>query len=119
MHLTNFQVMGRTPLNGAAYAAALAAARKGQGQYQRLPNNTIDPGPFLLGAEVKPLSNEKGWKDTVAANPNQVTRIRQMFDLPEGAEGSPRKSPQRNYVYHCHILEHEDNDMMRPFKVIQ
>ena len=119
MHLTNFQVMGRTPLNGAAYAAALAAARKGQGQYQLLPNNTIDPGPFLLGAEVMPLSNEQGWKDTVAANPNQVTRIRQMFDLPEGAEGSPRKSPQRNYVYHCHILEHEDNDMMRPFKVIQ
>jgi spore coat protein A len=118
MHLTNFQVMGRTPLNGAAYAAALDAARKGQGQYQLLPNNTIDPTPFLLGPEVKRPDNEKGWKDTVAANPNQVTRIRQMFELPEGAEGSALDSPERRYVYHCHILEHEDNDMMRPFEVV-
>ncbi len=41
-----------------------------------------------------------------------------MFELPEGAEGSPLDSPERQYVYHCHILEHEDNDMMRPFKVV-
>ena len=84
-----------------------------------LPNNTIDPTPFLLGPEVPRAANEKGWKDTVRANPNQVTRIRQMFELPEGAEGSPLDSPERQYVYHCHILEHEDNDMMRPFKVVQ
>ena len=116
MHLTNFQVMGRTPLDGAAYLDALKAARQAG---TTLPNNTIDPTPFLLGPEVPSAANEKGWKDTVAANPNQVTRIRQMFDLPEGAEGSAPDSPQRNYVYHCHILEHEDNDMMRPFKVIQ
>ena len=120
MHLTNFQVMGRTPLDGARYAAALAAARDGKpGAPQLLANNTIDPTPFVLGPEVPPAANEKGWKDTVAANPNQVTRIRQMFELPEGAEGSPLNSPERRYVYHCHILEHEDNDMMCPFKVVQ
>ncbi|HET7270901.1 MAG TPA: multicopper oxidase domain-containing protein, partial [Rubrobacter sp.] len=120
MHLTNFQVMGRTPLDGARYAAALDAARKRQaGAPMLLPNNTIDPTPFLLGPEVPRAANEKGWKDTVRANPNQVTRIRQMFELPEGAEGSPLDSPERQYVYHCHILEHEDNDMMRPFKVVQ
>ena len=105
MHLTNFQVMGRAPLDGESYADALAAARQGQGQYPLLANNTIDPTPFLLGPEVAPAANERGWKDTVAANPNQVTRIRQMFDLPEGAEGSPPDSPQRHYVYHCHILD--------------
>jgi spore coat protein A, manganese oxidase len=110
MHLTNFQVMGRTPLNGAAYAAALTEARRTQ--VGLLPNNTIDPTPFLLGPEVAPGANERGWKDTVGAHPNQVTRIRQRFDLPDGAS-----TPQK-YVYHCHILEHEDNDMMRPYEVV-
>jgi spore coat protein A len=109
MHLTNFQVMGRTRLDSAAYAAALEAARQAG---TTLPNNTIDPTPFLLGPEVLPPRNEKGWKDTVGAHPDQVTRIRQRFDLPAGA------STPQNYVYHCHILEHEDNDMMRPFRVV-
>ena len=48
---------------------------------------------------------EEGWKDTVIAHPGQVTRVRAMFDI-EGL-----------YVWHCHILEHEDNEMMRPFVV--
>jgi spore coat protein A, manganese oxidase len=130
MHLTNFQVMGRRPINGVLYAQDLANARA-VAENKPLPfparptpplllqNNTIDPGPYYVGPEVPPAANETGWKDTVGANPNQVTRIRQMFDLPEGAEGSSPDSPERQYVYHCHILEHEDNDMMRPFKVIQ
>jgi spore coat protein A, manganese oxidase len=48
----------------------------------------------------------------VSANPGVVTRIRSRFDLPPGVTG-----PQK-YVFHCHILEHEDNDMMRPFEVV-
>jgi FtsP/CotA-like multicopper oxidase with cupredoxin domain len=45
---------------------------------------------------------ENGWKDTVIAYPGQITRIRAKFNHP-GV-----------YVWHCHILEHEDNEMMRP-----
>ena len=113
MHLTQFQVMGRTPLDGSAYAQALADARAGKpGAPPLWDNNTIDPKPFLLGSEVPPGPNEQGWKDTVGAHPNQVTRIRQEFKLPEGV------SPPQEYVYHCHILEHEDNDMMRPYDVV-
>ena len=48
---------------------------------------------------------ENGWKDTVIAHPGQVTTVRAKFDI-EGL-----------YVWHCHILEHEDNEMMRPFFV--
>jgi spore coat protein A len=113
MHLTQFQVMGRTPLDGEAYAAALDAARQAE---TTLPNNTIDPTPYLLGPEDPPGPNEQGWKDTVGAHPNQVTRIRQKFELPEGV--SPTPDNPIKYVYHCHILEHEDNDMMRPYEVI-
>jgi FtsP/CotA-like multicopper oxidase with cupredoxin domain len=49
--------------------------------------------------------NEKGFKDTVIAYPGQVTRIKATFDI------------AGLYVWHCHILEHEDNEMMRPFVV--
>jgi len=48
-----------------------------------------------------------GWKDTVQAHPKIVTRIVVRF---EGYSG--------RYVWHCHILEHEDNEMMRPFDVL-
>ena len=48
---------------------------------------------------------ETGYKDTVIAYPGEITRIRARFDLPG------------LYVWHCHIVEHEDNEMMRPFHV--
>jgi spore coat protein A len=118
MHLTNFQVIGRQALDGANYALALQAARDGKAGAPPLSdNNTIDPTPFLLDPAgvrnpLPPAANERGWKDTVGAHPNQVTWIRQRFDLPTGVSGTQK------YVYHCHILEHEDNDMMRPFEVV-
>lgn len=51
---------------------------------------------------------EKGWKDTVIANPNQITRIIMKFGPYTGL-----------YVWHCHMLEHEDYEMMRPYIVIK
>lgn len=59
------------------------------------------------GAAVAPEPGEAGWKDTVRADPGMVTRIIIRF---EGFTG--------RYVWHCHILEHEDNEMMRPFDVV-
>ena len=60
---------------------------------------------------LPPEPEERGFKDTVKANPGHFTTIRAKFELPTGVT-----APQ-NYVYHCHIVEHEDNDMMRPFTV--
>ena len=59
------------------------------------------------GDPVQPEPYEAGWKDTVRANPMVVTRIIVRF---EGFTG--------RYVWHCHVLEHEDNEMMRPYDVI-
>jgi spore coat protein A len=56
---------------------------------------------------VPPEPNEAGWKDTVRADPGMVTRIIVRF---EGYGG--------RYVWHCHMLEHEDNEMMRPYEVV-
>jgi spore coat protein A len=60
------------------------------------------------GALAPPEPGEAGWKDTVRADPGMVTRIIIRF---EGFTG--------RYVWHCHILEHEDNEMMRPFDVVK
>jgi spore coat protein A len=59
-----------------------------------------------------PAAAERGFKDTFKANPGYFNTIRARFDLPTGV-----RAPQ-TYVHHCHILEHEDNDMMQPFTVV-
>jgi FtsP/CotA-like multicopper oxidase with cupredoxin domain len=48
--------------------------------------------------------NERGLKDTIRVNPNEIVEIAVRFTTYSG-----------RYMYHCHILEHEDRDMMRPF----
>lgn len=66
---------------------------------------------------MAPESNERpAHKDTIKSYPGYVTRIIQRFDLPHGAPTTPGQ--ELLYVWHCHILEHEDNEMMRPYKVI-
>jgi FtsP/CotA-like multicopper oxidase with cupredoxin domain len=59
----------------------------------------------LDGVITVPETWETGFKDTVTAYPGQVTRVRAQFQNPG------------QYVWHCHIVEHEDNEMMRPFRV--
>ena len=87
--------------------------RRGLRGGRRGPNGVpggIDP-PHSRRARCAARPDERGFKDTVKANPGYFTRIRAKFELPTGVT-----APQ-NYVYHCHIVEHEDNDMMRPFTV--
>ena len=62
-----------------------------------------------------------GYKDTVKAPPGYVTRMRAKFTLPSTAlaDYDPKTRSFGNWVYHCHILEHEENDMMRPFVVVK
>jgi spore coat protein A, manganese oxidase len=59
------------------------------------------------GPALPPPPQEAGWKDTVRTDPGMVTRIIVRF---EGYTG--------RYVWHCHLLEHEDNEMMRPYEVL-
>jgi spore coat protein A len=103
-HLFTHQVIGRTPFNVDAYVAAAGEGPNG------VPGG-VDPTPFATGPMQPPAPEERGFKDTVKANPGQFTTIRGRFDLPAGVT-----APQ-TYVHHCHMIEHEDNDMMRPFTV--
>lgn len=71
------------------------------------PATTSPASPLaFLGPQTIP-PNEVAWKDTVRVNPGEKTTIAARFD---GFAG--------RYVYHCHVLEHEDHDMMRPFDVL-
>jgi spore coat protein A len=82
-------------------------------QFQILHRQGFDFGAFiqgklkLVGVPRRPAANEAGWKDTAIVSPKEVLTILVPF---EGYTG--------RYVYHCHMLEHEDNDMMRPFEVV-
>jgi FtsP/CotA-like multicopper oxidase with cupredoxin domain len=59
----------------------------------------------VVGSPTPAEPWETGFKDTVIAYPGQVTRVRAEFDTPG------------QYVWHCHIVEHEDNEMMRPYGI--
>jgi spore coat protein A len=61
----------------------------------------------LMGDPIPPADNEAGWKDTIQAHPGLITRIIVPF------EGYPGR-----YVWHCHVLEHSANEMMRPFEIV-
>jgi spore coat protein A len=83
-------------------------------RFQILDRHSFDVSAYwttgkmnFFGPPIPPSPSEAGWKDTVRADPGMVTRIIIRF---EGYAG--------RYVWHCHILEHEDNEMMRPYDVI-
>jgi FtsP/CotA-like multicopper oxidase with cupredoxin domain len=64
-----------------------------------------EPPARLVGAPRPPAAWESGFKDTVIAYPGEVTRFRLRFSNPG------------QFVWHCHIVEHEDNEMMRPYRI--
>jgi spore coat protein A, manganese oxidase len=83
-------------------------------RFQILDRRPFDVNTYHLTGKVvytEPArvleTNELGWKDTVRVDPATVTRIIVKF---EGFTG--------RYVWHCHLLEHEDNEMMRPYEVV-
>jgi len=82
-----------------------------------------DITPFLLGAAARPLNYEAGWKDTVIMHPGEVSRIAVRIAPQDKAINAPvadlawdyqPNALDGAYVWHCHITDHEDNEMMRP-----
>ncbi|HSO27370.1 MAG TPA: multicopper oxidase domain-containing protein, partial [Anaerolineales bacterium] len=100
IHINFFQVLGRQPFNAAAYQAA-------QNLFLVNAGPKPDPLDYVTGPERLPESWESGWKDTLIAYPDEITRLAIRFDIPGLT------------VWHCHILEHEDNEMMRPLLVLE
>jgi FtsP/CotA-like multicopper oxidase with cupredoxin domain len=72
----------------------------------------------VIGPARQPAPNERGWKDTVLVNPNEVTRLIVPFGAQATANLPFGNSFTGRYVWHCHMIEHEDNEMMLPFEVV-
>jgi spore coat protein A len=97
MHLVRFRVADRQQFTGDVAEKAMANGATGV--------TFIAPPKLVPLTKVNAPKNEQGWKDTVVCPPGYVTRVYATFNK------------AGTYVYHCHILGHEEHDMMRWFKV--
>jgi spore coat protein A len=96
-HLVRFQVLNRQAFDVQQY----------------LQNNKL----VFTGNPMPPERNERpAWKDTIKTYAGYITRVIQKFDLPPRTVATPGQ--EFRYVWHCHVLEHEDNEMMRPYNVV-
>ena len=113
IHLVQFQLLNRQKINVKKYDKAFTQANP------EIPADTyvsVPPRSYLKGSTVQPDPNERGWKDTFRMNPGEVTRILVRFaPQDESPEFTFDATAEPGYVWHCHILEHEENDMMRPY----
>ena len=133
LHLTQFQLISRQRFDSVAYYNDWLALQPMQDGMMAMPpfhNEPVplDPAMYLKGP-VSPVNPwEQGWKDTVQMNPGEVTIIRvriASITTPVGGEidengnfpFDPTVGP--GYVWHCHILDHEDNEMMRPYAIVR
>jgi spore coat protein A len=97
IHLVQFQILSRQPFDQDTF------------------DNT---GQLVFTAPPQAPAPEEqhAFKDVVKAYPGTVTKLAMKFDLPTGTHVIP--GHRYKYVWHCHILEHEDNEMMRPMDII-
>jgi spore coat protein A len=96
MHLVRFRAINRQAFKGKIQEKLLSNGWAGV-KFSAPPEATTDPVPAPAG--------EQGWKDTIVCPPGFITRVLVNFTRPG------------KYVYHCHILGHEEHDMMRWFEV--
>ena len=147
-HLVSFQLLDRTPFKAGQWITQYDALMLANGvlpgggppsQYNlRNADGAIGGNPAInafkqLNKKTLPLPYEMGWKDTVIAYPGEVTRIVVRWapqDAPATGAGAPVAGTNLypfdpttlingvGYVWHCHILDHEDNEMMRTYTVM-
>ena len=119
LHFTQFQVLNRQKFDVDAYLEATKFVDPETGLVTPGAGKAVDVGPHLMGRPEDAPATEQGWKDTVVAMPGEVTRFRVPFGA-AAAGGDPLaigSSFKGEYVWHCHILEHEDNDMMQRYVI--
>jgi len=140
MHLVQFQLVSRQEFNDSLYMITYNSGFPGYswiaGAGPPLPYNTPNAdgalggnpavSPYTYGPLMYAEPGEKGWKDTFKCYPDQITTFIVRFCPTD----KPVNSPPQNllydfdpslgpgYVWHCHIVDHEDNEMMRPYTVL-
>lgn len=112
LHLVKFRLLNREVFGPSALATGGVMAET-KPMINGWTGERLLPDMVQLGSQQNPPvppvpapADEQGWKDTILAYPGEVTRILMKFDRPG------------KYVYHCHILAHEEHDMMRWYEVV-
>jgi spore coat protein A len=125
LHLVTFELVSRQRFQASKYTKDWLAINAGgfiagnmmpPFRTDYVPQQ-LSPIPYLQGKATTALPQEMGWKDTIQMNPGEVTTIRIHFGSNTGAIFSFDPTQGPGYVWHCHIIDHEDNEMMRPYVV--
>jgi spore coat protein A len=109
LHLPQFQVVGKWHIDFLDQDEnGIPDDTTGDGEisYGTGPSPDYSVADIWIGAEMPLRPEETGWQDTIEVDPHQMVAVVATFDK----EG--------DYVWHCHILSHEDNEMMRPYTVV-
>jgi FtsP/CotA-like multicopper oxidase with cupredoxin domain len=118
VHLVNFRILGRQPIDTGAYTRRYPQPAVGTKW-----NPPADE--FVTGPMVPPEPWEAGWKDTVRTDGNSITRIAVRFPTadelgfdPDATFPGEEEKRLQGYVWHCHLLDHEDHDMMLRYRTV-
>jgi len=117
LHLVQFQLVKRQELASAQYLYDWQALN-GNIPLNHSTVNVDSLDRYLIGQPTKPTLNEQGWKDTIQVEAGAVTVIRVRFAPQDGSNYKFDPTKGSGYVWHCHILDHEDNEMMRPLEIV-
>jgi spore coat protein A, manganese oxidase len=135
LHLVTFQLVSRQPFQATKYNTAWlklqtytfqdGSIKQEMPPFDKFydpttPGHVLNPLNYYQGKQILPTPLEKTWKDTIQMNPGEVTTIKVRFASQDGtAFPAAWFQPVDSgiYVYHCHIIDHEDNEMMRPMIV--
>ena len=129
IHLIEFQVLNRQPIDSMRYRQDWHLLN---GHMPVTRPIVLDPTPYFTGPPQPPLPYETGWKDTVQAYPAMVNRIIVRWAPQDDANNTPGVNQFKTidpttfpdnvkgpgYVWHCHIVGHEDHDMLRQLALV-
>ena len=117
IHLVQFQLVQRQQLSALASYADEWLSINGQPPFNHPTKNVPSLSNYLYTSKTYPQPQEQCWKDTIIVNSGEVVTIRVRFAQQDGSSFPFDATAGPGYVWHCHLLEHEDNEMMRPYKL--
>jgi FtsP/CotA-like multicopper oxidase with cupredoxin domain len=117
VHLIQFQIVQRQAFAFFSYMDDWTKLN-GDPPLNHTTKNVPSITPYLTGTPNGPTASEQGWKDTVVVNSGEAVTLRLRWTEQNGNPFPFDATAGPGYVWHCHLLEHEDNEMMRPYIVV-
>jgi spore coat protein A len=117
LHLIQFQLVQRQTFDVEAYKTEWTRLN-GDPPLNHSTVNVASLDTYLTGQPTGPSASEQAWKDTITVYSGEALTIRMRWTEQNGNPFPFEATAGPGYVWHCHLLEHEDNEMMRPYAVV-